>query len=133
MPLSYKLTLTDSNKTENIQRQFANLCCYLVFQFDMLRNYDLILNHLNFRTLYSRRRNLDDLFLINIFKGKINSHSTMDTVGIRVPTRQIREFCTSSVSSALRNSPSARCVIATNESCRFLAKASSLLRTPSRY
>jgi hypothetical protein len=44
----------------------------------------------------------------------------MDTVGIRVPTRQIREFYTFSVSSALSNSPSARCVIAANEICRFL-------------
>jgi hypothetical protein len=44
----------------------------------------------------------------------------MDTVGIRVPTRQIREFSTFSVSSALRNSPSAMCVIAANEICRFL-------------
>jgi hypothetical protein len=32
--------------------QFVSL---LVFQFDILRNYDLILNCLNFRTLYSRR------------------------------------------------------------------------------
>jgi hypothetical protein len=40
----------------------------------------------------------------------------MDTVA----TRQIRAFYTFSVSSALRNSPSARCVIAANEICRFL-------------
>jgi hypothetical protein len=33
---------------------------------------------------------------------------------IRVPTRQIREFSNFSVSSALRNSPSAGCVIAAN-------------------
>jgi hypothetical protein len=58
---------------------------------------------------------IDFLFPINVFKGKINCHSIMDTVGIRMPTRQIREFSTFSVSSALRNSPSARCVIATNE------------------
>jgi hypothetical protein len=44
----------------------------------------------------------------------------MDTVGIRVSTRQIRKFSTFSVSSALRNSPSGRCVIAANEICRFL-------------
>jgi hypothetical protein len=44
----------------------------------------------------------------------------MDTDGIRVPARQVREFSTFSVSSALRNSPSARCVIATNEICKFL-------------
>jgi hypothetical protein len=28
-----KLTSTDSNKIENIQRQFSNLCCYRFFQF----------------------------------------------------------------------------------------------------
>jgi hypothetical protein len=44
----------------------------------------------------------------------------MDTVDIRVPTRQIRDFSTFSVSSALRSSPSPRCVIAANEICRFL-------------
>jgi hypothetical protein len=38
----------------------------------------------------------------------------MDTVGVRVPTRQIREFYTFNVSGTLRNSPSARCVIAAN-------------------
>jgi hypothetical protein len=100
-----KLTLTDSNKIENMQRKFASLGYYRFFQFCMLRNYDLIPSHLNFRTLYSRRRHLNALFLINVFEGKINCHSIMDTVGIRVPTRQIREFSTFSVSSALRNSP----------------------------
>jgi hypothetical protein len=44
----------------------------------------------------------------------------MDTVGIRVPTKQIKEFSTFSVSGALRHSPSARCVIAANDICRFL-------------
>jgi hypothetical protein len=44
----------------------------------------------------------------------------MDTVGIRVPTRQRKEFSTFSVSNALRHSTSARCVIAANEICRFL-------------
>jgi hypothetical protein len=38
---------------------------------------------------------IDALFLINVFKGKINRHSIMGTVGIRVPTRKIREFSTS--------------------------------------
>jgi hypothetical protein len=44
----------------------------------------LILNCLNFRTLHSRRRHLDALFLINTFKSKINCHSIMDTVGLSV-------------------------------------------------
>jgi hypothetical protein len=41
-------------------------------------------------------------------------------VVIRVPTRQIREFSTFSVSSALKHSPSARCVIAAKDVCRYL-------------
>jgi hypothetical protein len=44
----------------------------------------------------------------------------MDIVGIRVLTRQITEFSTFSVSTALRHSTSASCVIAANEICRFL-------------
>jgi hypothetical protein len=44
----------------------------------------------------------------------------MNTVGIRVPTRQIREFSTFGVIIALRSSPSARSVIAASDICRFL-------------
>jgi hypothetical protein len=44
----------------------------------------------------------------------------MDTVGIRGPTRQIKEFSTFIVSHALGHSPSARCVIAANDICRYL-------------
>jgi hypothetical protein len=100
---------------KQIELNLIIICVIIVFF-----NYDLILSYLNFRTLYSRRRHLDALFLINVLKGKINRHSIMTTVGIRVPTRQIREFSTFSESSALRHSPSARCVIAANEICRFL-------------
>jgi hypothetical protein len=63
------LTSTDSNKIENIQIKLANLCYYHFFQFDTLCNYDLILSHLNSRTLYSRLH-LGALHLINVFKGK---------------------------------------------------------------
>jgi hypothetical protein len=58
----------------------------------------------------------------------------MDSVGIHMPTRKIREFSTSSMSNALRHSPSARCVTAANDMQilgTFLAKALSL-RTPFR-
>jgi hypothetical protein len=44
----------------------------------------------------------------------------MDIVGIRVPTRQIRDFSTFSVSSALRHSPSVRCASAANDICSLL-------------
>jgi hypothetical protein len=58
----------------------------------------------------------------------------MDTDGIHVSTRQIREFSTFNMSSALRHSPSATCVIAANDIAdfwTFLAKTLSHLRTPS--
>jgi hypothetical protein len=93
-----------------------------VIDFLYLRSYGLILNYSDFRTLYSRRRHLDALFLINVFKGKINCHSITVTVGIRMPTRQIREFSTFSVNNALIHRPSARCAIAANDIglCRLL-------------
>jgi hypothetical protein len=55
----------------------------------------------------------------------------MGTVDIRVPARQISEFSTISVSSALRHSPSARCVSAVNDKQIFghLTKTLSLLRS----
>jgi hypothetical protein len=69
------------------------LLSVVFFQCDILHDYDLILNYSNFRTLYSRRH-LNASFLINCFKGKIKCHSIMASVGIRVPTGQIREFST---------------------------------------
>jgi hypothetical protein len=56
----------------------------------------------------------------------------MDTVGIRVPTRQTREFYTFSVSSTLRNSPSASVSLLQTKFTDFwvfLIKTLSLLRT----
>jgi hypothetical protein len=102
------LTSTDSNNIENIQRKFVSLCFYR-FSVSYVSKYDLISYSLNFRTLYSRRH-LDALFLINVLKGKINCNFIMGTVGIRVSTRQIREFYFS-LSIALRYIPSVRCVI----------------------
>lgn len=50
---------------------------YYYFHFDILCNYDFVLNRLNFRTLCSRH--LDALFLINVFKGKINFPTNINT------------------------------------------------------
>jgi hypothetical protein len=92
MPLSYEISLHRLTLIkQKIYKENLPICVIIVFfQFGMLRSYDLILSHLNFRTLYSRRRHLNALFLIDVFKGKINCHSVMDTVGIRAPTRHIR-------------------------------------------
>jgi hypothetical protein len=60
----------------------------------------------------------------------------MYTVGIRVPTRQIRDFSTFSVSSALRHSPSVRYASTVLQMTYvdfwiYLAKTLSPLRTLS--
>jgi hypothetical protein len=69
-----------------------------LFQLSIVHNY-LILSCLTFRTVYSGQRRLGTLFLINVFKGKINFHSIIDPVGICVPVRQIREFSAFSVNT----------------------------------
>jgi hypothetical protein len=61
------LTITDSNKLESTQKKFAHLCYQRFCQFDFPRNYDAILERLGLRTLHSRRRHLDAVFLINVF------------------------------------------------------------------
>jgi hypothetical protein len=48
------LTITDPNKLECIQNKFAHLCYRRFYQFDFPRNYDVILERLGLRTLYSR-------------------------------------------------------------------------------
>jgi hypothetical protein len=44
----------------------------------------------------------------------------MDTVGLRVPTKQIRDFSTVNVSNVSRLSPSARYITAANSICKSL-------------
>jgi hypothetical protein len=63
--------------------------------------------------------NTSNLYYFLCFK--TNCPSTLDTVGIHVPTGQIREFSTISVSSALNHCPSARYAIAVNNTglCRL--------------
>jgi hypothetical protein len=46
-----------------------------VFNFDILRNYYLILNRLNFRTLHFGRRHLESKFLVNILKEELIIHT----------------------------------------------------------
>jgi hypothetical protein len=98
------LTLADStrNKLENTQSKFANLCCNRFIHPISFCNYGWMLIYLYFKTLYSRRQDLDALFLINAFKNKIVCWSIMDTVGVRVPTKQIRDFYAFNVSNISR-------------------------------
>jgi hypothetical protein len=52
--------------------------------------------------LYSRLQNRVALLLINVFKNKFDCYSVVDTVGLRVPTKQIRDFSTFTVTNVSR-------------------------------
>jgi hypothetical protein len=80
--------------------------------------YEDILVRLSFLTLDSRRRHLDSLFLINVFKCKISCSSVSDTVSLRIPTTSIRDYSNFTEHHNFKVSPSARCVSAANASCR---------------
>jgi hypothetical protein len=54
------------------------------------------------------------LTLYFLIKNKIDCCSVMENVGLRVPTKQLRDFSTFNVSSVSRLSPSPRCVTAAN-------------------
>jgi hypothetical protein len=81
--------------------------CTYVLPADFPRNYDVILERLSSRTLHSRRRHLDALFLIIFFNNTIDCQSILDTVNLTVPSKLIRDFSIFSVSKALRSSLSA--------------------------
>jgi hypothetical protein len=74
------ITSTDSTKLERIQRKFVALCHTRCFNGMCDYKYEDVLVRLNFLTLHLRRRHLDAIFLINVFKGKISCSSIFDTV-----------------------------------------------------
>jgi hypothetical protein len=60
----------------------------------------------------------------------------MDSVGMCVPTNQIRELSVFSIRTALRHNPSAQGIIAANDNaqlCKFYAKTMSSLNILSQY
>jgi hypothetical protein len=104
-------------KLERVQRKFAALCHKRFFQ-DMEYHYDIILEKLNLLTLHIRRHHIDALFLINAFYGTKNCPSVLETVGLRIPTRNIRNFTT--FSCPFSHCLSARCVSAANAVCKSI-------------
>jgi hypothetical protein len=66
-------------------------------------------------TLYIRRRHLGALSL-NIFTGTKYCPSMLETVGIRVPTRGVRNF--TMFSCSFGHCPKARCVSVANAVCK---------------
>jgi hypothetical protein len=61
---------------------------------------------------------LDALFLTHVYPGSKFCPSVLETVGLWVPPRYIREFSVLSVRSFSTNFPSPRCASAANAVCR---------------
>jgi hypothetical protein len=95
------VTITDSNKLECIQRKFAALCHNRFLFPDVEYHYGNILEKLNLQTLHIRRRHFDALFLINVFSGTKHCPPTLEIVGIRVPTRNMRSVAPSATALQL--------------------------------
>jgi hypothetical protein len=109
-----------------MQRQFTALC-HNTFLQDVEYNYDNILEKLNFLTLHIRRRHSDALFLINVFSGTKCCPSVLETAGIRVPAKNIRNFNTFGCSSS--HGPSFRCVSAKNA----VSKSTDIFKLSFKY
>jgi hypothetical protein len=109
------VTITDSNKLESIHRKFAAFCYIRVIQ-DVQYYYDTtnMLEKLNLQTLHIRRPHFDALFLIIVFIATNYPPPVLETVGIRVPTRNILIMFSCSFSHC----SSARCVSAANIVCK---------------
>jgi hypothetical protein len=99
----------------HVNKHELNLIELLLFILsNFLCSYALMLNYLHFKKLYSRLQNFDYLFFINVFKNKINCCSVVDTLGLPVLTRQIRDVYIFNVSNVSRFSPSTRWVTTVN-------------------
>jgi hypothetical protein len=106
--------ITDSNKLERIQRKLAANCHSRFFE-DMRYHYDNLLERSNLLTHYNRRH-FDALLLINIFSWTKWCLSVLETIVLRVPIWNIRNFTMFICSSS--HFPWSRCVSATNVVCK---------------
>jgi hypothetical protein len=76
-----------------IQRKFVALCYNRFLSRDNNGySYANALKVLNLRTLHDRRHQLDAIFVINVLLGSKSCPSTLDIIGLRVPTRNLRAF-----------------------------------------
>jgi hypothetical protein len=111
------ITTTDANILERIQQKFAALC-YNRFLPHVHYSFAKSLEYLKLHTLRKRSYHLDALFIIQVYRGLKYCPSLLEAVGLRVPTRYLRDFSTFNFSPSLKNCPSARCASAANVVCR---------------
>jgi hypothetical protein len=60
------------------------------------------------------------LLLLLLLLGSKSCPSTMDIIGLRVPTRNLRDFLLFQISSSYKKCPSGRCATAANSICNQL-------------
>jgi hypothetical protein len=114
MPELYGMA-TDAKKLERIQRKFVALCQNRFCTHNHV-TYEVLLEFLKLHTLHDRRLHLDALFFISVYSGLKCCPSVLDTMGIRAPSRNVRN--SSLFTATCRNCPSARCVTAANYVCK---------------
>jgi hypothetical protein len=98
-------------------QKFAALC-YNRFLPQVQYTYSNAPEHLKLLSLRKRRDHNDALFLIQVYLGSKFCPSVLETVGLRVPTRHLRDFSLFYVCPTIKNCPSARCASAANDVCR---------------
>lgn len=111
------LTLIASSKLENKRRESTNVCYSRLLQSNFLRNFKPGLYDLNFKAFYSKRHHLDALLLVKFFKTKTNCYSVIHNIGLRVHTKQLRDFLPSTSVTSQEFSPSSRCATAGQKIC----------------
>jgi hypothetical protein len=95
------ITTTDANKLERIQQTFSALC-YNIFLPHVHYSYAKALEYLKLHTLRKRRYHLDALFIIQVYRGLKYCPSLLEAVGLRVPTRHLRDFSMFSFSPSFK-------------------------------
>jgi hypothetical protein len=106
---------------ERIQLKFVTLCYNRFLSRDINGyNYANALQVLNLRTLHDRIHQLDTIFVIKVLLGSKSCPSTLDIIGLRVPTRNLPDFSLFHVSSFYKNCFSGRCATAANLVCNQL-------------
>jgi hypothetical protein len=85
------ITSTVASKLEHIQRTFVILCHRRFFSHSPYSHTN-VLNCLKFHILGDRRCHWDALFLLNVFIGSKFCPALLETVGLRVPYRNFRDF-----------------------------------------
>jgi hypothetical protein len=117
--VEYYLNYTDASKLGRIQWKFLALC-YNRFFPHIHYSYANALEHLNFHTY--PLGGTDALFIVDVYNGFKFCLLLLEIVGIRILTRNLRDFPLLTVGSLRKTGPSARCASAANTACKDIDK-----------